>query len=286
MDFSTELLVMAVVNRTPDSFFDRGSTFDLDRAISAALHAVDSGADWVDIGGVPFAPGAPLPPAEETERVLPVIQALHAQHPSVIISVDTFHACVADSALAAGATVVNDTTGISDPEMVDVICDHNGHVVITHSQTTQPGRARTTVPRPQYGDVVTEVKKFLQERVDYAQDQGIPGEKILIDPGHDLNKNTLHSLELTRRFSEIAELGYPTLAAVSNKDFVGESLGAPKNERTEGSLAAAVTCALAGARVFRMHDARVARRALDMTAAIMGIKEPVELAHNMGQFNV
>ncbi|MDO5619572.1 MAG: dihydropteroate synthase [Kocuria sp.] len=285
VDFRTDLLVMAVVNRTPDSFFDQGRTFALDRAVEAGSQAVREGADWVDIGGVPFSPGNPLPAREEQDRVLPVVEALHETHPETIISVDTFHASVADSCLAAGATVVNDTTGLSDPEMLSVVRERNAHLVITHSLTTSTATTRTVVPRPQYHDVVTQVIEFLRARVEYAVDAGVPPQHLLLDPGHDLNKNTVHSLELTRRLSELTALGHPTLAAVSNKDFVGESLGLGRDQRGEGSLAAAVVCALAGARVFRMHDAAASRRALDMTATIMGLRAPVELRHNMAERN-
>lgn len=285
VDFTTELLVMAVVNRTPDSFYDRGRTFDLHGAVRAGLTAIDDGADWVDIGGVPFSPGEPLPAAEETRRVLPVVEAIRQERPETIISVDTFHASVADRCLNAGANVVNDTTGLSDPEMVQVVREHQAQLVITHSLTTTADRTRTVVPRPRYDDVVTEVVAHLSERVASAVAAGITVDHLMIDPGHDLNKNTLHSLEITRRFAEIAALGHPALAAVSNKDFVGETLGLDREERTEGSLVAAAACAFAGARVFRMHDARAARRALDMAAGIMGLREPVQLRHNMGERN-
>lgn len=286
VDFRTDLLVMAVVNRTPDSFFDHGRTFALDQAIAAGVQAIRDGADWVDIGGVPFSPGEPLPAQQETDRVLPVVQALHATHPEAIISVDTFHATVADACLAAGATVVNDTTGLSDPDMLQVIRERDAHLVITHSLTTTPASTRTVIPRPRYDDVVAQVVAFLHARIELAIDAGIPPQHLLVDPGHDLNKNTLHSLELTRRFAEISALGFPALAAVSNKDFVGESLGLPRDKRGEGSLVAAVACAFAGARVFRMHDAAASRRALDMAATIMGLRQPVELRHNMGEHNV
>ncbi|NKE10553.1 MULTISPECIES: dihydropteroate synthase [Kocuria] len=285
VDFRRDLLVMAVVNRTPDSFFDQGRTFALEHAVAAGSRAIRDGADWVDIGGVPFSPGAPLPASEETERVLPAVQALHEAHPQTIISVDTFHASVADACLAAGATVVNDTTGLSDPHMLEVVRERDAHLVITHSLTTTPASTRTVVPRPHYDDVITQVIAFLRARVKDALEAGIAADHLLVDPGHDLNKNTLHSLELTRRLTEVTALGHPTLAAVSNKDFVGESLGLARDQRGEGSLAAAVACALAGARVFRMHDAAASRRALDMAATIMGLREPVELRHNMGDHN-
>jgi dihydropteroate synthase len=149
--------------------------------------------------------------------------------------------------------------------------------VITHSLAGP----RRHFPRPQYADVVTEVKRFLAERVEYAVGQGVIESKIVLDPGHDLNKNTRHSLELTRRLSEIADLGLPLLAAVSNKDFVGEATGVAKPDRMPASIAAATACALSGARILRMHDVPAAVAAARMTECILGFREPAELRHNM-----
>ncbi|WP_285115936.1 dihydropteroate synthase [Leifsonia sp. fls2-241-R2A-40a] len=279
-DFSRQVAVMAVVNRTPDSFFDQGRTYAFDRAVDACFEAVALGADWVDIGGAPFAPGDPLPVEDEIERVVPVVEALRAGS-DVVISVDTFHSSVARHALAAGATVINDTTGLSDPELAPVVADSEATLVITHS-LAQP---RRPYPRPHYDDVVAEVSAFLLDRVERAMAAGVPEERIIIDPGHDLNKNTLHSLELTRRFAEIADLGFPVLAAVSNKDFIGETLDAPRAERLEGSLAAAVISVMNGARIVRMHDVRASVAAMRMTEAVLGLREPAYLKHNMGDVN-
>lgn len=279
-DFSRRVAVMAVVNRTPDSFFDQGRTYAFDRAVDACFEAVALGADWVDIGGAPFAPGDPVPVEEEVERVVPVVAALRAGS-DVVISVDTFHSTVARHAIAAGATVVNDTTGLSDPELAPVVADSDATLVITHS-LAEP---RRPYPRPHYDDVVADVSRFLLERVDRALAAGVPEERIILDPGHDLNKNTLHSLELTRRLSEIADLGFPTLAAVSNKDFIGETLDAPRSERLEGSLAAAVISVMNGARIVRMHDVRASVAAVRMTEAVLGLREPAYLKHNMGDVN-
>ncbi len=279
-DFSRRVAVMAVVNRTPDSFFDHGRTYAFDRAVDACFEAVALGADWVDIGGAPFAPGEPIPVEEEVERVVPVVAALRAGS-DVVISVDTFHSTVARHAIEAGATVINDTTGLSDPELPRVVADSEATLVITHS-LAQP---RRPFPRPQYDDVVAEVRSFLLDRMERATDIGVPEERIILDPGHDLNKNTLHSLELTRRLSEIADLGLPTLAAVSNKDFIGETLDAPRSERLEGSLAAAVISVMNGARIVRMHDVRASVAAVRMTEAVLGLREPAYLRHNMGDLN-
>lgn len=279
-DFSRQVAVMAVVNRTPDSFFDQGRTYALDAALDACFEAVALGADWVDIGGAPFAPGDPVPVEDEIERVVPVVSGLRAGS-DVVISVDTFQSRVARASIDAGATVVNDTTGLSDPDLARVVADSEATLVITHS-LAEP---RTVYPRPQYGDVVAEVSAFLLDRVGRALEAGVPEERIIIDPGHDLNKNTLHSLELTRRLSEIADLGYPTLAAVSNKDFVGETLDAPRSDRLEGSLAAAVVSIVNGARIIRMHDVRASVAAARMTEAILGLRAPAHLRHNMGDLN-
>ncbi|WP_223263021.1 dihydropteroate synthase [Arthrobacter sp. NamB2] len=280
LDFDHQVALMAVINRTPDSFYDGGATFALQSAVDAALKAVDDGADWVDIGGAPFSPGDAIPAAEEADRIVPLIAAVRATS-DVVISADTFLPDVARLALAAGANVINDTTGLRDPDMAAVVAEAGAHLVITHS-LAEP---RTVYPRPTYGDVVREIADFLLRKVDDAVRLGIPEDRILLDPGHDLNKNTLHSLEITRRFSEIAGLGFPTLAAVSNKDFIGETLDRPKRQRVEGSLAAAVICILGGARVVRMHNVEASRAAINITEAVLGWRAPVYLRHNMGDFN-
>lgn len=279
-DFSRQVAVMAVVNRTPDSFYDRGSTFAFDSAVAAALAAVRDGADIVDIGGAPFAPGPELPVEDEINRVVPVIAAIRAAS-DVVISVDTFQPDVARRSIAAGADLINDTTGLRDPRMAAVIAESGASVVITHS-LAEP---RTTFPRPTYRDVVADVIDFLARQADVAHAAGIPAEGIIVDPGHDLNKNTLHSLELTRRFAEVAALGYPALAAVSNKDFIGETLGRERDDRVAGSLAAAVAAIMNGARIIRMHNVRPAVDAARMTEAILGYRAPAFLRHNMGESN-
>lgn len=274
-DFSREVAVMAIVNRTPDSFYDRGATFALKAAVSAARRATAAGADWVDIGGTKFAPGPAVEISEEIDRVIPVIEALSDS--GVVISVDTFHPDVALASISAGAHVINDTTGVHDPAMAEIVGDSNATLVITHSLAAP----RMAYPAPTYVDVVDEVATFLRERVELAVSRGVPLERIVIDPGFDLNKNTSHSLELTRRLGEITALGIPTLAAVSNKDFIGETLNRERDARVEGSLAAAVFCILQGARIVRMHNVAVAVDAVRMTEAILGFREPAYLRHNM-----
>ncbi len=276
-DFSARVLTMGIVNRTPDSFYDAGTTYALDRAVGAVLAAAEAGADWVDVGGLPFSPDAlDVPEAEEVDRVVPVVAGVRAWS-DVVVSVDTYRPEVARQALAAGARVVNDTTGLRDPELADVVAAAGAAVVITHSLAAP----RTHLRRPRYDDVVTEVKAFLADRVQAAVDRGVAEDRIVLDPGHDLNKNTLHSLELTRRLPEIADLGLPLLAAVSRKDFVGESTGTAKPDRLAPSLAVAAACVLGGARVLRMHDVVASVATARMLEAVLGLREPTGLRHNL-----
>jgi dihydropteroate synthase len=279
-DFSRQIAVMAVINRTPDSFYDRGKTFELDRAIQACLTAAEQGADWVDIGGVKFGPGPEVPIAEEIDRVVPVIRAV-AQSSDVVISVDTFWPEVARAAIEAGANVVNDTTGIHYPDLADVVADSDATLVVTHSLATP----RTWHPSPEYDDVAGEIAAFLSERAEFAQSRGIPESRLIVDPGHDLNKNTVQSLEITRRLDEICALGFPTLVAVSNKDFIGESLDRARDGRVAGSLAAATLAVTSGARIVRMHNVQESVDAMRMVEAIMGWRSPVSQIHNMGDRN-
>jgi len=274
-DFERQVAVMAVVNRTPDSFYDKGATFALDSAVTAALRAAGLGADWVDIGGVPFGRGPEVGVDEEIARVVPVIEGIVAAS-DVVVSVDTNRAGVARAAIAAGAAVINDTSGLWDADMAGVVADSDATLVLTHSI----GPPRAEKPAARYDDVVAEVVGFLRDRVARAEAGGVPRERLIVDPGHDLDKNTLHSLELTRRFDEIAAIGLPALAAVSNKDFIGESIDRAQGKRLEGSLAAMVVCIMKGARIVRMHDIAETVAAVRMTEAILGFRDPVRLEHN------
>jgi len=276
-DFSAGVAIMAIVNRTPDSFYDKGATFALGRAVAAALAAAEAGADFVDIGGVPFGRGPVVTLDEELNRVVPVVEAIHAAS-GVVISVDTFNAEVARQSIVAGAGLINDTSGLFDPDMAAVVADSEASLVLTHSLAPP----RSEPPRPEYADVTAEVIDFLRDRLARADAAGIPRGRLIVDPGHDLNKNTFHSLELTRRLDEIVALGYPTLVAVSNKDFIGETLDREKSERLEGTIAAAVFCIVKGARIIRMHDVPAAIAAARMTEAILGLREPAYALHNRG----
>lgn len=276
-DFSREVAVMAIINRTPDSFFDQGSTFELDKAVAAAIAAAGDGADFVDVGGVPFGRGPAVSLDEEIERVVPLVAAIHAAS-DVVISVDTFNAEVARLSIEAGASVINDTSGLYDPTMAAVLADSAATLVLTHSLAPP----RSEPPRPHYDDVTAEVVAFLRDRVERAVSAGIPLERLIVDPGHDLNKNTHHSLELIRRLDEIVAIGPPTLVALSNKDFIGETLDRGKGERLEASLAAAVICIMKGARIIRAHDVAATLGAVRMTEAVLGFRKPAYARHNMG----
>ena len=278
-DTSRRVLVMGIVNRTQDSFFDEGRTWQLEQAVSAGLRAAEEGADIVDVGGVKFAPGEPLDPAEEAARVVPVLERLRRELPGeVLLSVDTFHASVARAALEVGADLINDTTGLSDPRMADEVARAGASLVLTHS-VAEP---RRPFPRPRYEDVVEEVRDFLAARLERALEAGIARERIVLDPGPDLNKNTQQTLEVLRDWGEYAALGLPLLAALSRKDFVGESLGLPKEERLAGSLAAAAWTIRLGARVLRVHDVRETVRMVRMLEVLAGWREPAgPLVHNV-----
>ena len=275
-DFDRQVAVMAIINRTPDSFYDKGATFALDRAVDAALAAAANGADWVDIGGVPFGRGDPVSLADEIDRVVPVIAAINHRS-DVVISVDTTSAEVARRSIEAGASVINDTSGFSDPEMASVVAASSATLVITHSN----GVPRSEPQSPQYDDVTGEVVAYLQERVARAEAAGIPRDRLVVDPGHDLNKNTMHTLEITRRLQEVAAIGLPTLAAVSNKDFIGEAIDREQGQRQSGSIAAAVICIMNGARIVRMHDVPAAVDAVRLTEAVLGFRQPAHARHNV-----
>lgn len=276
-DFDREVAVMAIINRTRDSFFDEGRNFAMDSALAHAEKALSEGADWLDIGAVPFSPiSAKVDTEEETRRVVPLIKLLRDRSDAVI-SVDTFRPEVARQAILAGATAINDTSGLRDLAMADLAASTGATLIVTHSKA----EPRTVLPRPSYDDVVSEVRDFLSDRVSVALSRGVKESQLVIDPGHDLNKNTFHSLELTRRLSELTTLGYPLLASVSNKDFIGESLELPKDDRLEGTIATVAVAILGGARIVRVHDTRSIVRTARMVESIMGWRKPAHPRHNM-----
>ncbi|WP_354526980.1 dihydropteroate synthase [Nakamurella sp. UYEF19] len=263
---------MAIVNRTPDSFFDGGATFDDGPAMAAVDQAVADGTDLVDIGGVKAGVGATVDIAEEIARVVPFVAKVRGAHPQLIISVDTWRSEVAAAACEEGADLINDTWAGADPGLVAVAARYGAGIVCSHTGGAAP---RTNPHRVAYDDVVVSV---IQETTAAARGMvaaGVPREGILIDPTHDFGKNTWHGLELIRRTDELVDTGWPVLMALSNKDFVGETLGVTLHERLEGTLAATAVAALGGAAVFRAHQVVPTRRVLEMVASIRGIRPPM-----------
>ncbi|MEU6998234.1 dihydropteroate synthase [Nonomuraea sp. NPDC046570] len=255
-----EFAVMAVVNRTPDSFYDQGRTYGFGAALEAVDRAVEGGADIVDIGGVKAGPGEDVDAREEIRRVADLVEAVRERHPELVISVDTWRAEVGEVVARAGADLLNDTWGGVDPGLAEVAARHGVGLVCAHAGRVEP---RTRPHRIAYDDVVADVVSYTVALAEKAVAAGVPRESILIDPAHDFGKNTFHSLEVSRRLDEMVATGWPVLVAVSNKDFVGETLGGlPVAERHAGTIATLAVSALQGARVFRVHDAASARTAL------------------------
>jgi dihydropteroate synthase len=265
-------LVMAIVNRTPDSFFDKGATFGLQAALERVDQVVEEGAHIVDIGGVKAAPGAHVSAAEEADRVVELVEKVRARHPAVALSVDTYRASVAQLVLAAGADIVNDAWEAPEPETFAVAASYGAGIVCTHAGHLPP---RTRPHRVVYADVVTDVVETVTALAEKAVAAGVPRDSVLIDPGHDFGKNTRHSLQLTAHTSELVATGWPVLMALSRKDFVGEVLDLLPDERLEGTLATTAICAWQGARVFRTHDVTATLRVLRMVDAVRGTTGPV-----------
>ncbi len=270
--------VMAIINRTPDSFFDHGATFAADAALAAADRAFADGADLVDIGGVKAGVGPAVSIAEEIDRVVPVIAAIRRQHPELPISVDTWRAPVAEEACLAGADLINDTWAGADPDLAVVAARFGAGIVCSHTGGAAP---RTNPMRVHYRDVVAAVIAETTSAADRMARAGVPRSGILIDPTHDFGKNTWHGLELLDRTGELVATGWPVLMALSNKDFVGETLDAPLGERLEGTLAATALAAAAGAAVFRAHQVLPTRRVLEMVASIRGTRPPAAVRRGM-----
>ena len=271
LDLRRHIAVMGIVNRTPDSFYDAGETFALDRAVDRARRLVAEGADIVDLGGVKGGPGPQVSVEEEIRRIVPLVERVRAADDRVLVSVDTYRAPVADAALDAGADIVNDVTGGHDDEVLAVVAAHDaGYVAMHHG-----GRPRTRPFRRGYRPSVTAaVVEHCRALTQRAVDAGVSPTRLVVDPGHDFQKTTYHSLELCRRLPELAALGFPVLVALSNKDFVGETLAAPLGERVDGSLAAAVFSVLRGASLVRVHEVARTVQSIRMTEALLGWRPP------------
>ncbi len=262
---------MAIVNRTPDSFFDGGATFDDGPAMAAVDQAIDDGADLIDIGGVKAGVGRQVDADEEIQRVVPFVGKVRAAHPDVIISVDTWRSEVAAAACEEGADLINDTWAGVDHGLAQVAARFGAGIVCSHTGGAAP---RTNPYRVAYRDVVAAVISETTAAARAMVSAGVPRAGILIDPTHDFGKNTWHGLELLNRAAELVATGWPVLMALSNKDFVGETLDVPLHQRLEGTLAATAVAALAGAAVFRAHQVVPTRRVLEMVASIRGTRPP------------
>jgi len=265
-----QTLVMAIVNRTPDSFFDRGRTFGLGAALDRVDQVVEEGAHVVDIGGVKAAPGQEVTAEQELERVLELVELVRERHPDVVISVDTYRSEVADVVCRAGVDLVNDAWGGTDARTAEVAAAHGAGLVCTHAGGLAP---RSRPHRVQYDDVVGHVVDTIVGLAERAVEVGVPRESVLIDPGHDFGKNSRHSLEVTRRLGDLVATGWPVLCALSRKDFIGEVLDLPPDDRLEGTLAATAVSAVLGARMFRAHDVAATVRVLRMVDALAGRRE-------------
>ncbi|KIF68123.1 dihydropteroate synthase [Streptomyces sp. AcH 505] len=266
-----EQVIMAIVNRTPDSFYDQGATFDDEPALDRVELAVAEGAAIIDIGGVKAGPGEEVGAAEEIRRTVGFVAEVRRRHPDVVISVDTWRHEVAEAVCEAGADLLNDAWGGVDPALAEVAARYGAGLVCTHAGGAEP---RTRPHRVAYDDVMADILRVTVGLAERAVRLGVREDGILIDPGHDFGKNTRHSLEATRRLPEMTETGWPVLVSLSNKDFVGESVDRPVKERLIGTLATTAVSSWLGARVYRVHEVSETRQVLDMVSAIAGLRPP------------
>ncbi|MER5376677.1 MULTISPECIES: dihydropteroate synthase [unclassified Streptomyces] len=271
-EFGThEPVIMAIVNRTPDSFYDQGATFLDEPALARVERAVAEGAAIIDVGGVKAGPGEEVSAEEEARRTVGFVAEVRRRFPDVVISVDTWRAEVGEAVCEAGADLLNDAWGGVDPRLAEVAARYGVGLVCTHAGGAEP---RTRPHRVTYDDVMADILRVTVGLAERAAGLGVPRESILIDPGHDFGKNTRHSLEATRRLPEMVETGWPVLVSLSNKDFVGETLDRPVKERVVGTLATTAVSAWLGAQVYRVHEVAETRQVLDMVASIAGHRPP------------
>ncbi|MCK1796040.1 dihydropteroate synthase [Streptomyces sp. XM4193] len=266
-----EPVIMAIVNRTPDSFYDRGATFRDEPALDRVEQAVAEGAAIVDIGGVKAGPGDEVTAEEEIRRTVGFVAEVRRRYPDVVISVDTWRHEVGEAVCEVGADVLNDAWGGVDPRLAEVAARHGAGLVCTHAGGAEP---RTRPHRVTYPDVMADILSVTTGLADRAAELGVRRDAIMIDPGHDFGKNTRHSLEATRRLEEMTATGWPVLVSLSNKDFVGETLDRPVKERLIGTLATTAVSAWLGAQVYRVHEVAETRQVLEMVASIAGHRPP------------
>lgn len=261
-------VVMGILNRTPDSFYD-GGRMDLDESVEFGRRLVEEGAGVLDLGAVKAGPGPEVSEEEELGRLVPLVERL-AQAVGVPLSVETGRPEVARRAVEAGAAIVNDVTGLTDPALAEACADSGAALVVMHHGGQLRGRPRS----PRYEDVVLDVIEVCEGLAARAQAAGVPADRIVFDPGLDFGKTTYHSLEVMRRLPELVATGRPVLVAPSRKDVVGETLDLPLEERLEGTLALVALTAQAGAGFVRVHDVRAAARVVAMVEAVTGRGSP------------
>ncbi|MGL5867307.1 MAG: dihydropteroate synthase [Dermatophilaceae bacterium] len=274
----TARLVMAIINRTPDSFYDKGLTWAEDAALERVREVVAQGADLVDIGGIKAAPGVEVDSVEEMRRVVGFVERVRHEHPDLLISVDTWRAEVARAVCAAGADVINDAWGGVDAELPTVAAEFGAALVCTH---TGGQAVRTRPHRVEYDDLMADIVASVTGQAERAVSLGVKRERVLIDPAHDFGKNTWHSLEATRRLPQLVATDWPVLVSLSNKDFIGESLNLPVGERLTGTLAATAVSAWLGAHVYRVHEVVETRQVLDMVSVIAGDLPPARVIRGL-----
>jgi dihydropteroate synthase len=263
-DVTTRSLVMGILNRTPDSFFDRGMYWDMDAFLGRAEQLVTEGADLLDVGGVKAGPGPEVTEAEEMDRVVPAITSLRARF-DVPLSVDTWRASVAREAYRAGAVLGNDISGFADPDYLPEAAAAGASVVATHIRLGP----RIPDPDPHYDDLVSDVARFLSDRAGRARVAGIPDSRIIVDAGLDLGKTAAQSRSLLAASDQLVSLGWTVLLSASNKTFLGAAFDLPVEDRWEPTLAAHALGVSLGCRILRAHDVRAARRVCDTLAAVM-----------------
>jgi dihydropteroate synthase len=257
-------LVVGVLNATPDSFYDQGRYFGWDAALARAGEMVAEGADLIEVGGETARPGPPVDPEEETRRVVPLVEALVARLP-VPVSVDTYKPAVAQRALASGAALINDISGLDDLRMAEIAAASGAALVVMHIQ----GRPKVRQPHPVYRSVVDDVYTFLESRTAAAEAAGVPPSHLVVDPGFSFGKAPEHDVELLRRLGEFRSLGYPIYLATSRKNYIRDLLGLPFEELLEGTAAAVAYGVAQGAQLVRTHDVRFMARLLRMMQAIL-----------------
>jgi dihydropteroate synthase len=263
-DITTRALVMGILNRTPDSFYDGGSYWKFDDFLAKAEVLVEEGADFLDVGGVKAGPGPEVTPEQEMERVVPAIEALRARF-DLPISVDTFRASVLEESLRVGACIGNDISGFADPRYLPVAAAHGASVVATQVRIGP----RIPDPEPIYDDVRRDVVEFLRVRAEAALAAGIPRERIMVDAGLDLGKTPAMSTELLRHSDDLVDLGFPVFLSASNKGFLGELTGSEVDNRREATFGAHALGIALGCRVLRAHDVRGNRRLADTMSAVL-----------------